>query len=159
MIQRIQSLYLLGAIIILSIVSFYGSFFTLVTDVAIYDFTASGITAYTHDKANVIKTDSLPLYGVSIALIVLVIVVMFSFKKLNKQAKLARLLWGFYFLCVVAIVLWSSFFAQNQVEGEVLKSHYGAAFYILVIGIAFVHLAFMGIRKDKATIDSLNRLR
>lgn len=159
MIQRIQSLYLLGAIIILAIVCFYGSFFTFVTDVAIYEFTAKGITAYTHDKVNVIKTESLPLYVYGITLIALAIIVLFSFKKLDRQAKLARILWGIYLLSVIGIVLWSSFFAQNQVEGKVMQSNYGAAFFILVIGIAFVHLAFMGIRKDKATIDSLNRLR
>lgn len=159
MIQRIQSLFLFGAIVILAIVSFSGSFFTVITDTAINEFTAFGISSYTHDKQHLIEQQNLPVYIFTLTLLVFAGWVLFSYKKLGQQLKMARILWGVYLLTVIAVVVWNSFLAKNQVKGEVTQSNYGSAFYFLVIGIAFVHLAFMGIRKDKSTIDSLNRLR
>ena len=43
MIQRVQSLYLLGAITMLVIVSFWGDFFDYMTDEAFFRFNAFGI--------------------------------------------------------------------------------------------------------------------
>lgn len=159
MIQRIQTVYLLVAIIMLSIASFWGNFFDIITDEAIFHFNAFGISKYTLDGKELISQTSIPLFVITLALALFALFVMLSYKKLNKQFKYSRLLWGLYLLLLAGIAAWFYLIAPGQTSGEVIQSNYSSAFYILVIGLPFTHLAYAGIRKDKRTIDSLNRLR
>ncbi len=159
MIQRVQSLYLLGAITMLVIVSFWGDFFDYMTDEAFFRFNAFGISKYTLDGKELIEQTSLPVYSVTLLLALFALFVLFSYKKLNKQFAYSKLLWGLYLLVLVGIVVWNYFIAPGQVTGKVIQSNYSHSFYLLVIGLPLAHLAHMGIRKDKKTIDSLNRLR
>lgn len=159
MIQRVQSLYLLGAITMLVIASFWGDFFDYITDEAFFRFNAFGISKYTLDGKELIEQTSLPVYSVTLLLALFGLFVLFSYKKLNKQFAYSKLLWGLYLLVLVGIVVWNYFIAPGQVTGKVIQSNYSYSFYLLVIGLPLAHLAHMEIRKDKKTIDSLNRLR
>lgn len=159
MIQRIQSLFLLGAIIMLTIASFWGDFFEIVTDEGRFNFNAFGISQYTTDGKELISQTSLPLYIITLALALFAFFILLSYKKLNNQFKYAKLLWGLYLLTLIGVTVWFYLIAPKQVSGEIIYSNYAASFYLLVIGLPFTHLAYAGIRKDKKTIDSLNRLR
>lgn len=158
MIQRIQTLYLIGAITMLVLASFTGELFNYVTDEAVFSFTGFGIEK-SLAKDTVVETTSLPILVAFLAVAALAVVVMLSYKKINKQFALAKLLWGMYLLVLIGVVVWNYALAPSQIIGKVLSNNYGAAFYFLVIGLPFTHLAFMGIGKDKKTLDSLNRLR
>lgn len=159
MIQRIQTVHLLVVTILLAIVSFWGNLFEIVTDEARFNFSASGISKYTLDGKELITHTSIPLFIITLALALFALLILFSYKKLNTQFKYARLLWGLYLLALIGVVAWFYLIAPGQTSGEAVHSNYSAAFYILVIGLPFTHLAYAGIRKDKKTIDSLNRLR
>lgn len=159
MIQRIQTLYLFGTIATLAIASFWDYFFYYVTDEAIFRFNAFGISKYTLDGGELIEQTSIPLYIVTLAFVVFSVFVIFSYKQLSNQLKYAKLLWGLYIAFLIGIIVWYYLFAPNQINGEVVQHSYSSAFFVLVIGLGLTHLAFLGIRKDKKTIDSLNRLR
>lgn len=159
MIQRIQSVYLLVVIVMLTIISFYGNFFEIITDEGRFNFNAFGISQYTTDGKELISQTSLPLYIITLALAVFAFFVLLSYKKLNNQFRYSKLLWGLYLFVVIGVAIWFYLIASKQVNGEIIHSNYAASFYLLVIGLPFTHLAYGGIRKDKKTIDSLNRLR
>ena len=159
MIQRIQSVYLFAVIVMLSIVSFWGDFFEIVTDEARFRFNSFGISKFTLDGKVLISQTSIPIIVISIALIVFTVFILFSYKKLNKQLQYSKLLWGCYLLFLIGIAVWFYLIAPGQTTGKILHSNYSYAFYLLVIGLPCTHLAFINIRKDKKTIDSLNRLR
>lgn len=159
MIQRIQSVYLLVVIVMLTILSFYGNLFEIITDEGRFNFNTFGISHYTADGKELISQTSLPLYIITLALAVFAFFILLSYKKLNNQFKYAKLVWGLYLLVLIGVAIWFYLVAPKQVSGEIIHSNYAASFYLLVIGLPFTHLAYAGIRKDKKTIDSLNRLR
>lgn len=159
MIQRIQSIFLLVVISVLTIVSFWGNLFEIVTDEARFDFNGFGISKYTLDGKELISQTSIPVFVISLALALFALFILFSYKKLNTQFRYAKLLWGFYLLTLIGVAVWFYLIAPGQTNGKIIHSNYSAAFYILVIGLPFTYLAYAGIRKDKKTIDSLNRLR
>lgn len=159
MIQRIQTLFLFGVILMLTIASFSGNFFDYVTNEAIFHFNGFGISKYTLDGSVLIEQNSIPLYIIPMALALFALFVMLSYKKINKQYGYSKILWGLYLLLLIGVVVWNYFLAPDQIKGEVVQNNYGAAFYYLVIGLPLTHLAFMNIGKDKKKLDSLNRLR
>lgn len=159
MIQRVQTLYLIGVIITLTTVGFWGNFFDFLTDEAFYYFNANGIDKYTLDGKIMIERNEFPFYFITLALSVFALLVMFSYKNLKKQLTYMKLLWGFYWLLILGIVIWRFFIAPQQVQGEIIRNNFSYDFYILVIGLPFVHLAMVNIGKDKNKIDSANRLR
>lgn len=159
MIQRVQTLFLLGAIILLSVVSFWSNFFEIVTDEARFQFNGFGISKYTIDGKALISETSLPIFIITLGLALFALFVMFSYKKLNNQFRYAKLLWGLYLLTLIGLVCWFYLIAPGQTSGKIEHSNYDVGFYLLVIGLPLTHLAYGGIRKDKKTIDSLNRLR
>ncbi|HTO37817.1 MAG TPA: DUF4293 family protein [Brumimicrobium sp.] len=159
MIQRIQTLWLLAAIIILCIISFSGNFFIYVTDIAFYNFDANGITQKTLDNKEVMSITAYPIYFATLGMAVFAMFIIFSYKNLKRQYTYAKFLWGLYIFSLFAIVTWNYYIAGNQVDGKILRSNFGANFYLMVIGLPLVHLAMVNIGKDKNKIDSLNRLR
>ncbi|MCO5258950.1 MAG: DUF4293 domain-containing protein [Crocinitomicaceae bacterium] len=159
MIQRIQTVYLLGAIGMLVLASFVGDLFYYVTDEAIFNFNGFGISKLSLDNKELITYATMPFCVITLVLAAFALFVMLSYKKLNKQFAYSKILWGLYLLTIIGVVVWNYLIAPNQLSGKVIQNNYGSAFYFLVIGLPLVHLAFMGIGKDKKTIDSLNRLR
>lgn len=143
----------------LTIAGFWGDFFDYITDEAVFRFSAFGVSKYTLDGKELIEQTSIPLYIITLALALFALLVMFSYKKLDKQLAYSKLLWGLYLLLLIGVVLWNYLIAPGQVKGGVIQNNYSSSFFVLVIGLGLTHLAFLGIRKDKRTIDSLNRLR
>lgn len=159
MIQRIQSVYLFVAIALLVIISCYGNFFEIITDEGRFAFNALGMSQYTTDGKELIRHTSIPLIIVFLALAAFGLLILFSYKQLRKQLNYAKLFWGLYLLSLIGVIVWFYFIATSQVSGEIVHSNYDVSFYLLVIGLPCTHLAYINIRKDKQTIDSLNRLR
>jgi hypothetical protein len=158
MIQRIQTIYLLIAIICLSIVLMSRSVLIEFFGVTIekYQLTIMGII----DQAKVPLHSkfSLPLYLGPIILIPLLVFALFSFKNLKRQKKLITLSIVFYSI-LMTLILIVYFFHDLRIEGAKVTALIGSGFYILGIGLPFLVLANNGISRDKKLIDSLNRIR
>lgn len=159
MLQRIQTVYLLGVNFILVFVSFWSDFFIFKTDEAIYHFNGFGVSKFTLDDKVLIRHDSIPLYIVFLLLVLFAFIIMFGYKKLAKQLSRCKILWVVYFITLLGLIAWYYLIAPSQVEGKLLHRQYSYDLYLYAIGFAFLNLATVNIGKDKKKVDSLNRLR
>lgn len=152
MVQRIQTIYLLLAIICLGL-TFAFPFATYLVDGNEIVFNAYGVEA--NDKG---VATFFPYY-ISVALAMgLAVFSLLQYKKRKLQLKVGRFN---YLLIILTIVL--IFIEASIVEGkfELDQNHiaYGIGIYFPVAALPFIFLANRGIKKDEALVKSLDRLR
>ena len=153
MIQRIQTVYLVLTIVCLSIVSFGTTLFTGIIENGKIILTSNSLDTIM-DNHGEDKFSNLPIYLMFIAIIVLSIITIFSFKNLKRQVKIARLN-AILYVASIAIIILNYFIMSKQAKSVEV----GIGFYILAAGLVFSNLAIISIRKDQKLIDSVNRLR
>lgn len=156
--QRVQTLYLGIAIILLGIVTAGTTLFTFVGESSRYTVNAFGITTYDSVTEKALEHQTMPMMVGTIALALLCFLCIMSYKNLNRQFKLGRMIFLLYFVSVVGIILLSFFGDRLIDEGEVTRQ-LGLGFYLFVAGFPFSFLANVGIKRDKRLLDSLDRLR
>ncbi len=158
MLQRVQTIYLGIAIILLGIVSTGATFFNFVTESHRHSFNAFGM-ATSDPKTNVITAHNDMLFYVGIiALALLCFICLMAYKNLNRQYKLGRTVFLLYFLGVVGMVV-LSFMGDTFIDEPIVKRELGAGFYLFIAGFPFTFLANIGIKRDKRLLESLDRLR
>ncbi len=158
MIQRVQTIYLSIAIILLSIVTFGTTLFSFVNDAHRYSFSSYGITKYSVSNGELLETTSFPFFAGTISLILLCFLTIMSYKNVNRQFKLGRMVFGIYFLMLVSVLL-LSYFGDALIESETETREMGLGFILFVAGFPFTFLANTGIKRDKQLLASLDRLR
>lgn len=158
MIQRIQTLYLAIVIILLSIVTTGTTIFRYVTDTTIYKLNSFGFNGYDIKTDQVIELNSYPLYISTISLVLLTFITLMSYKNLPKQLKLARTTFFLYLMLTIGMVVFS-LMGGDAFISEPFKRELGTGYILFVAGLPFAFLANISIKRDKALIDSLNRLR
>lgn len=158
MIQRVQTIYLSIAIILLSIVTFGSTFFSFLSETTRYSFSSYGITEYSVQTNKVTDTSSFPFYLGTGALILLCFLCIMSYKNLKRQFKLGRLIFGVYFLMLLIVIL-LSIFGNQLIDAETANRENGLGLFLFVAGFPFTFLANTGIKRDKELISSLDRLR
>lgn len=136
MIQRIQSLYLVIAILLNGVLSFYLPLWITSKNVEIY--------AVSQPVAI-----SLFLISVLISLITL-----FSFKKRKRQFVLGRINIILNFVLVGVFAYWTL-----SLPGEMDISEKGIGMLLPIISIVFIALANKAIKKDEDLVKSVDRLR
>jgi hypothetical protein len=154
MIQRIQSLYWLGAIICLSFLNFGINVFTFKTKDAIYEFDFYKSVKFIRNTS--VSQKTIWIYAASIFFTVLIVVAIFLFKRLKVQYKLSnRIKIGLTFmLFALTLNAYMGIFVNNT-ESVVL----GPGYFIFVLAIVFSYLASWGVKKDKNLLDSVDRIR
>ncbi len=158
MIQRVQTLYLSIAIILLSIVTFGTTLFSFVNDTSRFSFSSYGITEYSLESGEIIETTSFPFFVGTIALILLCFLTIMSYKNLSRQFKLGRMVFGIYFLMLVSVIV-LSYFGDSLIGTETTSREMDLGFVLFVAGFPFTFLANTGIKRDKELLSSLDRLR
>ena len=158
MIQRVQTLYLTIAIILLSIVTFGSDLFSFLNETSRFSFNSYGIIEHDIETGTVIDTTTFPFFIGTIALILLCFLCIMSYKNLNRQFKLGRMIFGIYFLMLISIVV-LSYFGDSLIDIETSNREMGLGFILFVAGFPFTFLANTGIKRDKQLLDSLDRLR
>ena len=156
--QRVQTLYHGIAIILLGIVSAGTTLFSFVGESSRYGVSAFGITTYDLKTGAVSDHEFLPIVVGTIALALLCFICIMSFKNLNRQFKLGRMIFFLYFVGLVGIIILSSL-GDGMIDEAETKRELGAGFYLFIAGFPFTFLANVGIKKDKRLLDSLERLR
>lgn len=136
MIQRIQSLYIVIAILLNGVLSFYLPLWITSDNVEIY--------ALSQPVAI-----SLFLLSVLISLITL-----FSFKKRKRQFVLGRINIILNFVLVGVFAYWTL-----SLPGEMDISEKGIGMLLPIISIVFIALANKAIKKDEDLVKSVDRLR
>lgn len=154
MIQRIQTVYFLIAALLVSVTLFGTDVFSFVQ-----------VEAY-HASAYHFFQGSEPLtkmdfWMLSAIQIIFALMIIFSFKMRHRQIFLGWILFLLNILSSAWMVLGANVkmieVAKNVKASEGLS--FGFAFYVHAAAFIFVFLGIRGVRKDKKTIDSLNRLR
>lgn len=158
MIQRIQSLYLVIAITLLSIVSVGLPLFAFANDTSIFEFSSFGITEYGINGNKVVNYQHYPIYIGTIALTLLSFICLMSYKNLERQFKLGRTIFYLYFVMLITVVV-LTFVGDSLIDAENLTRHLGTGFFLFVAGFPFIFLANTGIKRDKNLLKSLDRLR
>jgi len=178
MLQRTQSLYLLLALICLSLMFAF--------PLAKVEFTE---TAIGQERENTSRIDgdfllglfgvnqeveiekpyhkSLPLYIATLLSLILTVATIFLYKNRPKQ-----LMWGrfnfFIQLVVVVLFLLGVNWIMSSVQSDIFKTtqistqskvSYGVSSFLLIAALAFTFLANLGIRKDERLVKSLDRIR
>lgn len=158
MIQRIQTVYLAIAIILLTIVTLGTTLFSFVNETTRYSFNSYGIMKYNLSTNNLVSQQSFPFYLGTIALILLCFITLMSYKNLERQFKLGRTVFFLYFVMLMSVVL-LSVLGDGMLEAETTGREMGLGFFLFVVGFPFTFLANTGIKRDKKLLDSLDRLR
>lgn len=157
MIQRIQTLYLAIIILLVSIVSTGTSLFSFISETSKFTFSSFGITEYSLD-GKFIQTETFPIFVGTIALVLLSFLCLMSYKNINRQFKLGRLVFFIYFLSLLSIFL-LSVFGDRLLDVSSSSREMGVGYYLFIAGFPFSFLANIGIKRDKKLLDSLDRLR
>jgi hypothetical protein len=154
MLQRIQSLYWLGAIICLSFLNFGLDVFRFETKDAVYEFDFYSVVKFVNNKA--VNEKTIWIYPACILFTVFIIIAIFSYKRLKGQYKMSNrikfaLTFMFFMLTVNA---YAGIFVKNT-NAVVL----GPGYFLFAIAVILTYLASWGVKKDKKLLDSLDRIR
>jgi len=157
--QRKQTLYLLIAMGCLLWASWDYHFFEFITEYSRLYIHGRGAEFYTLDNQEQMQQLNYPWGIVPTLIAFFALWILFDYKKVKRQFKLAKILWFTYLILLISTICIFHFLIPYIIGTKIIHSNYATSFYLLVIGFPFVHLACMGINKDKKLIDSLNRLR
>jgi hypothetical protein len=154
MLQRIQSLYWLGAIICLSFLNFGLDVFRFETKDAVYEFDFYSVVKFVNNKA--VNEKTIWIYPACILFTVFIIIAIFSYKRLKGQYKMSNrikfaLTFMFFMLTVNA---YAGIFVKNT-NAVVL----GPGYFLFAIAVILTYLASWGVKKDKKLLDSVDRIR
>ena len=157
MLQRIQSLYWLGAIICLSFINFGVSLLNFNGKDFHFEFSMFGWKKM--DASNkIIGKNDMYFYIATILIFTFIVQAIFSFKSLKRQMKLANLI--IYLHALVILFLVSLFVFGKQMFGlEYETTEVSFGFYALFLSLIFSFLASQGVKKDKKLLDSVDRIR
>lgn len=158
MIQRVQTLYLGIAIILLSIVTFGAELVSFSNETTRYTFNSYGMLEYAQQSGDLIGKKGYPLYIATIALILLCFLCIMSYKSLARQFRLGRMIFFIYFLNVVLLVLFSTL-GDGFIDEQIQSREMGLGFLLFVAGFPFTFLANVGIKRDKKLLESVDRIR
>ncbi|WP_443944355.1 DUF4293 domain-containing protein [Pedobacter sp. AW1-32] len=155
MIQRVQSIWLLLATLVLVLMLFFPIASKEVNGSTTQAFT-NGLHYYDTTKAGKPLTVDvfLPLIIIHVAIILMCFINIFNFKRrtFQKRASIITIIFigGFAF--------WCSIFAKD-LPGGVEGATFGVGAYLPAVAILFIVLAIFGINKDERLIRSAERLR
>lgn len=154
MIQRIQSLYWLGATICLSFLNFGLNVFTFETKDGIYEFDFYKLVKF--EAGKVVSEKMIWVYPASILFTVFIVIAIFSYKRLKGQYKMSnRIKFALSFMFVMLTVnAYAGVFVKNM-NAVVL----GPGYFLFAIAVVFTYLASWGVKKDKKLLDSVDRIR
>jgi hypothetical protein len=136
MIQRIQSLYLLVAILLNGVLSFYLPLWISSENVEIYALS---------------QPVAISLFSLSV---LISFITLFSFKKRKRQFVLGRINIILNFVLVGVFAYWTL-----SLPGEMDISEKGIGMLLPIISIVFIALANKAIKKDEDLVKSVDRLR
>jgi hypothetical protein len=154
MIQRIQSIYLLGIIILMALCMYMPIAELSTPDGNLYQFTMKGFIEL-HGDAKVQVQSLISLQVSGYLMIGLALVTIFLYKARRLQMRLSiysivlQIGLGFIFLYIIKSV-------KNELGGSV---YYHVNVLFPFIGAILAYLAFRAIKKDEETVKSFDRIR
>lgn len=152
MLQRIQTVYLFLALILVSL-----SLFNLELYQLNFDDRVISVTAFSVSEGNISSSNSLWLYGAVTVLGILFSI--FTFKDRKKQLMMSKVTLALAVLTAVWIIVTGYGNAMQCTTCNASSVTFSFATYAYAVSIPLIIMGILGIRKDKKLVDSLNRLR
>lgn len=153
MIQRIQTLYLVIADLLVSLLFFFPLASLTGKGGALYQFELMEFVQLTKPQS-IIKSNGL-LVSLSILAILLITVVIFLYK--DRQRQLLLTVSAIFILLLTDLLVFYYAYGGQVVVGEKFSINLSAV--LPLIAIIFLLLAITGIRKDEALVKSIDRIR
>lgn len=156
MIQRIQTVYLFFALILLLWFIFSPVFEIIDKEQVFYLFYNYGFYKVESIESKKILLSSIPLLIILVVVAFLIFITIFSYKNRILQMRLCI----FNMLLIIGSIFLILFYykqASNKIQIESLQYKFSAIFPLIVF--ILIYLAFRSIRRDEILVQSINRLR
>ena len=157
MIQRIQSLYLFISIFMLSTLLSGVSILSFASPEADSKFSVFGLFWKVKTEETFNPDMTFPYYMILIGLIMMQLITLFSFKKLKMQLKWSQFSFLSYVILGLALLVFYYLGSDWALPNSTASP--GIGLILFLCGIPFSYLAVNAIKKDKALIDSVDRIR
>lgn len=160
MIQRIQTVYFIIIMLLLSSLLSGVEIFGFPTAKNYFSYSVYGLQQYKSvsgvSSGKLENIQGSMLFYLVIAFVVFTYFAMMKYKNLKKQFRLARLVFLIYLSGLLTILVFGSigFLVPSAVAIQL-----GLGYYICVVGLPFTYFAFKAVKKDKEILESLDRLR
>ena len=162
--QRVQTLYLVLALICVFLAIFFPLFKLSIEDIEMV-FDAYGAKGYEGGEMRTQK--DVPLYLANVLVGILILVTLFLYKNRKKQLLVGRI--NFFLNIFLVIFLFTFTFWGVEIYASVenielpedveYKTSLGLGFFFCVAVLPLVFLANLGIKRDEKLVRSLDRLR
>jgi hypothetical protein len=154
MIQRIQTFYFIGAVLLVAVPLFMSHFFEISFGSDILQVTPF----YTKNVVTQKITSTNYSWILQMVIIFLLMVTIFSFKNRKRQIQLGWIAFSVHLISTAWIALSTYLMtAQTSNVEESISMEMGV--FSFASAFLFIFLGIQGVRKDKALVDSLNRIR
>ena len=158
MIQRVQTIYLLLAVIC-GLLNFFLPYAQVYSgDVTLAEYAMFGVFNLQSDTLEMTGPYAFPAWIFGILAVMIPAIAIFLFKKRPVQYRIARFAYIINLAYAVYLFFSIDAVATALFDGDVrILHHFG--FYLPVAAIPFCFLAVRGIKKDEALVKSLDRIR
>jgi amino acid transporter len=118
-----------------------------------------GRTTYTqtNTEETLVSNESIPLFLVAIAMILLLFITLMAYKNMHRQLSLARISMLINAVLVFLFVIWSTYLFITAPADS--SNFVQLGFYVFASTLPFTYFGYKGVLKDKMLLDSINRLR
>ncbi|ASS49105.1 MAG: hypothetical protein A3D31_04755 [Candidatus Fluviicola riflensis] len=159
MIQRIQTIFYLVALLIVALPLLGMEIFSFSNEDVTYHFTLFGNTRELFaTNPLVLDMIQLPLFWGNVILIVLLLFTIILYKNLRLQLRLGRFVLMFYLVFIIGLFV-AIYFNYTLLKITDVNVNIGSVLYLMIAGIPFVWLGNRGVNKDRKLLNSMDRLR
>ena len=160
MIQRIQTVYFILVMLLLSALLSGVEIFGFTTAKNYFSYSVYGVQQFkSAAHAPLAKSEIIEgsvLFYFVIAFVLFNYYAMMNYKNLKKQFRLARLALLIYLVGLLFVLIVGSL---GLLVPNASSINLGWGYYLSVVGLPFSYFAFKGVKKDKEILESLDRLR
>lgn len=162
MIYRIQTVYFLIAMLLFAVI-LGGTDFLTFQHVALKDYDSIdvfGLSSYTYTNGKhlLAYTNSIPVFVLVIGMILLLFASMMGYKNLKRQLAISRFTFFINALLLLIFVAWITYLYSGPSEHQFNMS-LGVGFYLAVCTLPITYFAYKSVLRDKALLDSIDRIR
>ncbi|MES2555274.1 MAG: DUF4293 family protein [Bacteroidota bacterium] len=159
MIQRIQTIFYLVALLIVAIPLLGMEIFSFSNEDVTYHFTLFGNTRELFaGEPVVLDMIQLPLFWGNVLVIIFLLLTIVLYKNLRLQLRLGRFLLTFYLAFIIGLFI-TIYFYYTLLSIIKVDLQIGSVVYLMIAGMLFVWLGNRGVNKDRKLLNSMDRLR
>lgn len=154
MIQRIQTIYLFLALLLITLVIFFPVTHFFGENGQVYLLQVWGIVEAGEDTNHVV-INTIPLLILFLIILLLLLISIFSFKKRTRQLRLSI----FTILLMIGSIVLIYFYRRHGMINLHAEAYFTIFAAVPAVSAVLTYLAFRGVKKDEELIRSYDRIR